>query len=75
MCRVLKLHPMQDSIRDTGKITLFKSAGRLRTVRIAANIRKMKHRHDRLQVFSYRKIARDLRISRVPVLREFSKMI
>ena len=24
----------------------------------------MKHRHDRLQVFSYRKIARDLRISR-----------
>ena len=51
-------------IRDTGKITLFKSAGRLRTVRTAANIRKVKHRHDRLQVFSYRKIARDLRISR-----------
>ena len=48
-------------IRDTGKITLFKSTGRLRT---AANIRKVKHRHDRWQVFSYRKIARDLRISR-----------
>ena len=31
-------------IRDTGKITLFKSTGRLRT---AANIRKVKHRHDR----------------------------
>ena len=51
-------------IRDTGKITLFKSTGRLRTVRTAANIRKVKHRHDRLQVFSYLKIARDLRISR-----------
>ena len=46
-------------IRDTGKITLFKSTGRLRTVRTAANIRKMKHRHD----FSCRKIARDLKIS------------
>ena len=34
-------------IRDTGKITLFKSAGRLRTVKTAANIRKVKHRHDR----------------------------
>ena len=33
-------------IRDTGKITLFKSTGRLRTVRTAANIRKVKHRHD-----------------------------
>ena len=51
-------------IRDTGKITLFKSTGRLRTVRTAANIRKVKHRHDRLQVFSCRKTARDLRISR-----------
>ena len=51
-------------IRDTGKITLFKSTGRLRTVRTAANIRKVKHRYDRLQVFSCRKIARDLRISR-----------
>ena len=51
-------------IRNTGKITLFKSTGRLRTVRTAANIRKVKHRHDRLQVFSCRKIARDLRISR-----------
>ena len=50
-------------IRDTGKITLFKSAARLRTVRTAANIQKVKHRHDRLQVFSYHKIARDLRIS------------
>ena len=48
-------------IRDTGKITLFKSTGCLGT---AANIRKVKHRHDRLQVFSYHKIARDLRISR-----------
>ena len=48
-------------IRDTGKITLFKSTCRLRT---ATNIHKVKHRHDRLQVFSYRKIARDLRISR-----------
>ena len=44
--------------------TLFKSAGRIRTVRTAANIRKVKHRHDRLQVFSCRKIARDLRIPR-----------
>ena len=50
-------------IRDTDKITLFKSTGRLRTVRTAANIRKVKHRHDRLQIFSYRKVARDLRIS------------
>ena len=38
-------------IRDIGKITLFKSTGRLRIVRTAANIRKVKHRHDRLQVF------------------------
>ena len=38
-------------IRDTGKIKLFKSASHLRTVRTAANIRKVKHRHDRLQVF------------------------
>ena len=52
-------------IRDTGKITLFKSAGR----RTAANIRKVKHRHDRLQVFSYYKIARDLRISRTSAQR------
>ena len=51
-------------IRDIGKITLFKSTGRLRTVRTVANIRKVKHRHDRLQVFLCRKIARDLRISR-----------
>ena len=51
-------------IRDTGKITLFKSTGRLRTVRTAANIRKVKHRHDRLQVFLCRKIARNLRLSR-----------
>ena len=56
-------------IRDTGKITLFKSIDRLRTVRTAANIRKMKHRHDRLQVFSCRKIARDLRISRTTAQR------
>ena len=56
-------------IRDTGKITLFKSAGRLRTVRTAANIQKVKHRHDRLQVFSYHKIARDLRISRISAQR------
>ena len=56
-------------IRDTGKITLFKSAGRLRTVRIAANIRKVKHRHDRLQIFSYGKIARDLRIARTSAQR------
>ena len=33
-------------IRDTGKITLLKSTGRLRTVRTAANIRKVKHRYD-----------------------------
>ena len=39
-------------IRDTGKITLLKSTGRLRTIRTAVNIRKVKHRHDRLQVFS-----------------------
>ena len=39
-------------IQNTGKITLFKSTGRLRTVRTAANIRKVKHQHDRLQVFS-----------------------
>ena len=51
-----------------GKITLFKSTGRLRT---AANIRKVKHRHDRLQVFSCRKIARDLRISRTSAQRIF----
>ena len=56
-------------IRDTGKITLFKSTGRLRTVRTAVNIQKVKHRHDRLQVFSYRKIARDLRISRTSAQR------
>ena len=56
-------------IRDTGQITLFKSAGRLRTVRTAASIRKVKHRHDRLQVFSYHKIARDLRISRTSAQR------
>ena len=56
-------------IRDTGKITLFKSTGRLRTVRTAANLRKVKHRHDRLQVFSYSKIARDLRISRTSAQR------
>ena len=47
-------------IRDIGKITLFKSTDHLRTVRTAANIWKVKHRHD----FSYRKIAGDLRISR-----------
>ena len=35
-------------IRDTGKITLFKSTGR----RTAANKGKVKHRHDRLQVFN-----------------------
>ena len=52
-------------IRDIGKITLFKSAGR----RTAVNIRKVKHRHDRLQVFSYHKIARDLRISRTTAQR------
>ena len=34
-------------IQDTGRITLFKSTDRLRTVRTAANIRKVKHRHDR----------------------------
>ena len=56
-------------IRNTAKITLFKSAGRLRIVRTAANIRKVKHRHDRLQVFSCRKIARDLRISRTSAQR------
>ena len=56
-------------IRDTSKITLFKSTGRLRTVRTTANIRKVKHRHDRLQVFSCRKIARDLRISRTSAQR------
>ena len=56
-------------IRDTGKITLFKSADRLRTVRTAANIRKVKYRHDRLQVFSYRKIERDLRLSRTSAQR------
>ena len=56
-------------IRDTGKITLFKSTDRLRTVRTAANIRKVKHRHDRLQVFSCRKIGRDLRISRASAQR------
>ena len=55
-------------IRDTGKITLFKSTGRLRT---AANIRKVKHRYDRLQVFSCRKIAGDLRISRTSAQRIF----
>ena len=53
-------------IRDTGKITLFRSTGRLRT---AANIRKVKHRHDRLQVFSCRKITRDLRIFRTSAQR------
>ena len=53
-------------IRDTGKITLLKSTGRLRT---AANIRKVKHRHDRLQVFSCSKIAHDLRISRTSAQR------
>ena len=52
-------------IRDIGKITLFKSTGRL------ANIRKVKHRHDRLQVFSCRKIACDLRISRTSAQRIF----
>ena len=56
-------------IRDTGKITLFKSTDRLRTVRTEANIRKVKHRHGRLQVFSCRKIARDLRISRTSTQR------
>ena len=56
-------------IRDTGKITLFKSTGRLRTVRTAANKEKVKRRHDRLQIFSYRKIARDLRISRTSTQR------
>ena len=56
-------------IRDTGKITLFKSTGRLRIVRTAANIRKVKHRHDRLQGFSCRKIACDLRISRTSAQR------
>ena len=56
-------------IRDTDKITLFKSTGRLRTVRTAANIQKVKHRHDPLQVFSCRKIARDLRISRTSAQR------
>ena len=56
-------------IRDTRKIMLFKSTGLLRTVRTAANIRKVKHQHDRLQVFSCRKIARDLRISRTSAQR------
>ncbi|CAF4205301.1 unnamed protein product [Rotaria socialis] len=37
--------------------------GRPRTVRTAANIRKVKQRHDRLRFFLCRKIARDLRIS------------
>ena len=56
-------------IRDTNKITLFKSTGRLRTVRTAANIRKVKHRHDRLQAFWCSKIARDFRISRTSAQR------
>ena len=56
-------------IRDISKITLFKSTGHLRTVRTAANIRKVKHRHDRLQVISCRKIARDLKISRTSAQR------
>ena len=57
-------------IRDTSKMTtLSKSTGRLRTVRTAANIRKVKYRHDRLEVFSCRKIAGDLRISRTSAQR------
>ena len=56
-------------LRDTGKITFFKSTGCLRTVRAAANIRKVKHRHDRLQGFSCRKIVCDLRISRTSAQR------
>ncbi|CAF2053503.1 unnamed protein product [Rotaria magnacalcarata] len=42
---------------------------RPRTVRTAANIHKVKQRHDRLRIFSCRKIARDLRISRTSAQR------
>ena len=35
-------------VRDTGRITLLRSMGRPRTVRTAANIQKVKQRHDRL---------------------------
>ncbi|CAF4199532.1 unnamed protein product [Rotaria magnacalcarata] len=56
-------------VRDTNRITLLISMGRPRTVRTAANIQKVKQRHDRLRIFSCRKIARDLRISRTSTQR------
>ncbi|CAF4052985.1 unnamed protein product [Rotaria magnacalcarata] len=56
-------------VRDTGRITLLRSMDRPRTVKTAANIQKVKQRHDRLRIFSCRKIARDLRISRTSTQR------
>ena len=51
-------------IWNTSRITLLKSTGRSRTVRTEADIRKIKHRHDQLRVFSSHKIVSDLRLSR-----------
>ena len=50
-------------IRDTSRLTLLKSACRLRTIKTKSNVPKVTHRHNHLRVFSSRKIARDLRIS------------
>ena len=57
------------SIRETGRIVLFQSKGRPKTIRTATAIRKVKNRHDRWKVFSCRKVARDLGISRTSVQR------
>ena len=48
---------------NTSRTTLLKSMGLPRTVRIEANISKVKRRHDQLKVFLCHKVAHDLTIS------------
>jgi len=57
------------SIRDTGTIKLSKSAGRPRTIRTKASVRKVKHRLESRKLVSSRKLARELGISQTSVLR------
>ena len=45
------------TIRGTSRITLLKLTSRPRTVKTDASIRKVKHQHDELRVFSCDKIA------------------
>jgi transposase len=57
------------SIRDTGSINLSRSIGRPRTIRTKAAIRKVKHRLEQRKFVFSRKLARDLSISPMSVLR------